>query len=227
MSLDKLQIKDFIKYTCDGWKELLQDLWNKHGDNIQQKINNKIFCVEVLPNKKDVFRAFNFFPMRNLRVVILGQDPYINKGEGNGLCFSVNNECKIPPSLKNIFKELHRCYRENRIETDLSDWANQGVLLLNTALTVLENTSGSHSKIWKSFTHDLLEHIGQYSENVVFILWGSHAQSYKNLINVDKNLILEHSHPSPLSRKSFVGNNHFILCNEYLKSNGYNEIKWI
>jgi uracil-DNA glycosylase len=207
------------------WSDILSGLWKIHGSKIEEDL--KKHDDKLFPKHQDIFRAFTFFSFDDLRVVLIGQDPYINQDEANGLCFSVNRGFKVPPSLRNVFKELHRCYDKMRIDTDLSDWAEQGVLLINTALTVRENKSGSHAKIWKSFTTDLIKYIGMNSSNVVFMLWGAHAQSYKQFINSEKNLILEHSHPSPLSRKPFVGNNHFVLCNDYLKARNIPIIKWV
>jgi uracil-DNA glycosylase len=209
------------------WYDILNGLWKIHGIKIEEELKKQALLGSVFPKNQDIFRSFTFFSFNDLRVVLIGQDPYINQDEANGLCFSVNRGFKIPPSLRNVFKELHRCYDNSRIDTDLSDWAEQGVLLINTALTVRENKSGSHAKIWKSFTTDLIKYIGMNSSNVVFMLWGAHAQSYKQFINNENNLILEHSHPSPLSRKPFVGNNHFVLCNDYLKSKNIPIIKWI
>lgn len=220
----------YIDKTCSGWKELLRDLWCKHGSVIENefKKHEQVFVgLEIFPKSEDIFRAFSFFPFSDLRVVIIGQDPYINSGEANGMCFSVNTGCKMPPSLRNVFKELQRCYGKVRTDTDLTDWARQGVLLLNTALTVREHKSASHSKIWRSFTNDLIEYIGKKSQGVVFMLWGLHAQSYKDKIDHNKNLVLQHSHPSPLARVPFTGNNHFVLCNNYLTSCGYRSIEWV
>lgn len=220
----------YIKDTCPGWKELLTTLWNKYGNEIEnefQKHEEVYVGLEIFPPKQQVFSAFNHFNFSDLRVVIIGQDPYINKGEANGLCFSVTSGCKMPPSLRNVFKELERCYGILRKDTDLTDWARQGVLLLNTALTVREHKSASHAKLWRGFTTDLIKHIGQTSKDVVFMLWGLHAQSFSDLIDCERNLILKHSHPSPLARVPFTGNNHFELCNEYLDSKGFDKITWV
>lgn len=220
----------YIDKTCSGWKEVLRDLWEKHGTIIEEELkrHDEIFIgLDIFPKREDIFRAFSFFPFSDLRVVIIGQDPYINKGEANGLCFSVNTGCKMPPSLRNVFKELHRSYGILRKDTDLTDWARQGVLLLNTALTVREHKSASHAKLWRGFTNDLIRYIGKNSKDVVFMLWGLHAQSFSDLIDDERNLILKHSHPSPLARVPFTGNNHFELCNEYLDNKGFHKIRWI
>ena len=209
------------------WSDILSGLWKIHGSKIEEDLKKQASLDKLFPKQQDIFRAFTFFSFDDLRVVLIGQDPYINQDEANGLCFSVNRGFKVPPSLRNVFKELHRCYGKKRIDTDLSDWAEQGVLLINTALTVRENKSGSHAKIWKSFTTDLIKYIGMNSSNVVFMLWGLHAQSFSDLIDGERNLILKHSHPSPLARVPFTGNNHFELCNEYLDNKGFHKIRWI
>jgi uracil-DNA glycosylase len=136
----------------------------------------------------------------------------------------------MPPSLRNVFAELAREYApQTRLATatSLVDWADQGVLLLNTALTVREGGSGSHMKMWQGFTTDLMRYLGQELENVVFLLWGAHAQSYRPLIDEKKNKVLIHSHPSPLSRQPFVGCGHFGTCNEWLLSRGRLGIQWL
>jgi uracil-DNA glycosylase len=202
------------------WSDVLYPLCQKHN-----VINTN--DASIFPPQEHIFRAFSFFNMNDLKVVIIGQDPYHTKTLADGLCFSVPNGSKMPPSLRNIFKELERSYNVKRTDTDLSDWAKQGVLLINTAFTVEENKPGSHAKHWKNFTRELLTHIGQNSEHVIYMLWGNHAQSYEDCINVSRNMILKHTHPSPLSRKPFVGNNHFVLCNEYLIHNSKECIKWI
>jgi uracil-DNA glycosylase len=205
-----------------AWSRVLLNLWENHKNEIEGILDDET----TLPKNEDIFKAFTFFKEEDLKVVILGQDVYQNEGLANGLCFSVPNGYKIPPSLRNIFKELERTYGIKRTDTDLSDWARQGVLLLNTALTVKMNISGSHTKQWKNFTRDLIKYIGSF-EHIVFILWGNHAQSFIEYIDIDKNLVLTHTHPSPLSRKPFMGNNHFQLCNDYLEKTHKYSIKWV
>jgi uracil-DNA glycosylase len=171
------------------------------------------------------------FPLEDLKVVILGQDPYHKKGEANGLCFSVPSGMKIPPSLRNVFKELDKSFGGGggggvRKNPDLSDWARQGVLLLNTGLTVREHSPGSHAGVWKDFTRAVVEYAGSFG-GVVFMLWGAHAQSFEDCIDAERNLVLKHSHPSPLSRKPFVGCGHFERCNEYLLEKRGACIRWV
>lgn len=219
-----------INNTSEGWRDLLHRLWCKHGDKISSSLQKEEALLQdmllILPPKDNIFRCFSMFPLCDLKVVIIAQDPYINKGEAHGLAFSVEENCKMPPSLRNIFKELHRSYGVVRTKKHLDDWAQQGVLLLNTALTVREGVSGSHMKMWKPMMDDLVHHIGSTCKNVVFMLWGAYAQAYEHMIDASQNLVLKHSHPSPLARKPFEGNRHFELCNEYLQQKGKQAIKW-
>lgn len=213
------------------WKEVIETC-------LQPYIQN-ILCVTkevyVLPPRDNIFRAFSFFDIRDLKVVIIGQDPYhtvfMNEPLADGLCFSVNPQCKkVPPSLRTIFKELeYETKMPLRQNADLSDWAKQGVLLFNTALTVKTGKAGSHMKAWRPFTNDLIGYITQNTTNVVYILWGEHAKSFKGLINTNENLVLECRHPSGLaaSKGPFIGNNHFSLTNVYLRQCGKEEIKWL
>ena len=175
----------------------------------------------IYPPKEFIFRCFNYFNINETRAIILGQDPYQNKGYADGLSFSISGSNKTPKSLNNIFKELERSYGIKRTKNSLEDWAEQGVLLLNTSLTVIDNNSGSHIKIWKEFINSILEWIGNNVKDICIMLWGNHAISYSNLFT--NQLILTHTHPSPLSRKPFMGNNHFIECNKYCKK----MIKWL
>ena len=206
-------------------------------DNIYEKNN-------TFPLKIDVFNAFNYFEITDTKVVILGQDCYINSinidgkeiPQANGLAFSVNSLHKKPPSLKNIFKEMKETINNfNEPESgDLTYLAKQGVLLLNSSLTVEKGNSNSHSKLWVNFTDLLIKYISDNTENVVFILWGNYAKSKNKFINQEKHYIIEGVHPSPLSarynlkgsEKSFFGHNYFNKCNNYLKNNGNNIILW-
>lgn len=183
--------------------------------------------LSILPPDNLIFNAFSFFNIKETKVLLLGQDPYIHKGEAQGLCFSVPVGIKVPPSLSNIFKELETNYGK-RSNTDLSDWAEQGVLLLNAALTVLEGKSNINAKHWKNTTDCIIKDVSDRCQNVVFILWGNFAIAKKELIDEKKHLILTGVHPSPLSAsRGFFGNNHFRIANEYLKENGKDEINWV
>jgi len=177
---------------------------------------------KVFPKKQDLLNAFSFCPFDKLKVVIIGQDPYHGFGQANGLAFSVNRGVKIPPSLKNIFKEVQNSgFDVSSIHGDLKSWADQGVLLLNSSLSVLEGRPMSHKKLnWQKWTDFIVKYVSDNKESVVFILWGNFAQSKKDLIDCSKHLVLESSHPSPLSaRHSFVGCKHFLKANQYLNVN--------
>lgn len=212
------------------WKIIITDLMTKH--DIDNKINyaqqNNEVNLAILPKPDLVFSAFNHFGIDELNVVIIGQDPYINKEQAMGLSFSVPKGVKLPPSLKNVYKCIENtCEITMDFENgDLTNWAKQGVLLLNTTLTVFEKNSNSHKKIWKGFSLDLLKYISDNTENVIFMLWGNDAKKLSKVINSNKHHILEHTHPSPLSRKTFLECNHFQKANEILKKLGKKEINW-
>lgn len=182
----------------------------------------------IYPPGKFIFNAFDRVPFDKLKVVILGQDPYHNPGEAMGLSFSVPKGIKIPPSLKNIYKEIKEDLGHAiPSHGDLSHWADQGVLLLNAMLTVEHKKAGSHRKIgWQSFTDDVIEVISKEQENVVFMLWGNFAKGKKTLIDTDKHLVLEAAHPSPLAGGGFFGSKHFSKANTYLKSMDKQPIDW-
>lgn len=183
----------------------------------------------IFPPTSDVFKSFEYCQFQNLKVVIIGQDPYHGLGQANGLAFSVNSSCPIPPSLKNIYKELVQDIGiKMPTHGDLKKWANQGVLLLNATLTVRANEAGSHqNKGWETFTNELIKIISEIKENVVFILWGNYAKSKSVLIDRHRHLILESAHPSPLSAyQGFFGNHHFSKCNSYLVDKGLTPIDW-
>jgi|TARA_B110000211_G_C13993127_1_gene514946 uracil-DNA glycosylase len=212
------------------WRLILADLVNKHS--IEKKIIYEHQLINrnlaVLPNPDLVFSAFNHFDLEDLKVVIIGQDPYINEDQAMGLSFSIPEGVKLPPSLKNIYKCIENTLNCNmNYQTgNLTKWAEQGVLLLNTTLTVFERHSNSHKKIWKGFSLDLLKYISDNTLGVVFLLWGNEAKKLKSTIDIDKHHILEHTHPSPLSRKSFIDCDHFIKTNELLRENETLEIDW-
>lgn len=218
--------KEIDKIYTD-WRSVLKQYIDKYKDSIQSQINKDTVDNTVYPPSELIFNAFNRFNSKELKVVLIGQDPYINKGEAMGLSFSVPKECKMPPSLRNVFKELEAEFGEQRTNKDLSDWTDQGVLLLNASLTVRKGESLSHMKIWKEYTTDIIKHIASNYKNIVYILWGDFARKYSKLLDSNANLILEWSHPSPLCRKPFVGNNHFKKCNEYLSKIGKESIKWV
>lgn len=183
----------------------------------------------IYPPEREVFAAFKATPWDDLKVVILGQDPYHGPGQANGLAFSVNPGVALPPSLRNIFKEITTDTQAPMpADGDLTRWARQGVLLLNTTLTVVAGQPASHSGIgWEQFTDDVIRRISSGKENVVFMLWGAHAQRKRPLIDESKHLVLTSPHPSPLSaHRGFFGNRHFSLANGYLLSHGKSQIVW-
>lgn len=182
----------------------------------------------IYPKKTEVFNAFKLTNFENVKVVILGQDPYHGPNQAHGLSFSVNYGIKIPPSLANIYKEL-KSDIDFAIPShgNLTSWANQGVLLLNATLTVRAGEPGSHQKTgWETFTDAVIKLISDKKENCVFLLWGNFAKSKINLIDLDKHLVLTAAHPSPLAGGAFFGCRHFSKTNEYLKSKNIGPIDW-
>jgi uracil-DNA glycosylase len=221
-------MQDLIHNIKTNWKDILIKLNKTNLDKLVLEDQKD----KLLPKPQLIFRAFDFFNIQDLKVVIIGQDCYPTKSNAMGLCFSVPEGQKCAASLRNIFKELYAEYGIMRTQTDLSDWAAQGVLLLNTALTVKEGCAGSHLKEWRPFTWDLIRRINSKEEDVptgvVYILWGAHAREYAEIIDGERNLILTGIHPSPLAARSgkFVGFNHFKKTNEYLNKIGKSEISW-
>lgn len=192
-------------------------------------VKNEYNTTVVFPPADDIFNAFHLTPLSKVKVVILGQDPYHNVGQAHGLCFSVKPDVEIPPSLVNIYQELHDdlgCYIPNN--GYLVKWAEQGVLMLNTVLTVRAHMANSHhGKGWEEFTDAAIRVLAEERENLVFILWGSYAQKKGAFIDRNKHLVLSSAHPSPLSAyNGFFGNKHFSKTNEYLKAHGKTEINW-
>ena len=183
----------------------------------------------IYPPMNDIFNAFKLTPLSKVKIVIIGQDPYHNKGQGMGLSFSVNDGVKIPPSLKNIYKELEKeGFHPDTSTGDLTKWAQQGVFLLNACLTVREHQPNSHAgKGWETFTHNAIKLLNENNNPKVFILWGAYAQKKAEVITNPKHLVLKSAHPSPFSAdRGFFGNNHFIKTNEFLRKNNLEEIKW-
>ena len=184
---------------------------------------------EIYPPAKLYFNAFEHCSFDDVRVVILGQDPYHGPGQANGLCFSVNDDVPFPPSLKNIFKEINDDLGYPMPKTgNLERWARQGVLLLNSTLTVRARQAGSHQKRgWEEFTDSVIKLISDKKENIVFLLWGAYAQKKGSVIDPNKHHILSSAHPSPFSvHRGFFGNKHFSKTNEYLKQIGKSPIQW-
>lgn len=212
------------------WVELLKEEFNKdYYKELSEFINNEYSTKTIHPPKEDIFNALLYTSYANTKVVILGQDPYQTPGFAHGLSFSVNPGVQIPKSLQNIYKELNTdlgCYIPNN--GHLKKWAEQGVLLLNTALTVVSGLSNSHQgKGWEIFTDKIISLVNEKKEPVVFILWGNNARSKKDLITNPQHLILESVHPSPLSAsRGFFGSKPFSKTNDFLKKNGLQPIDW-
>ena len=176
---------------------------------------------QIYPPKSEIFAAFDRTPFDKVKVVVIGQDPYHRPGQAHGLCFSVRDGVKQPPSLKNIFKEVGT----ERESGDLTGWAEQGVLLLNRALTVKKGKPGSHQSKWKRFTETVIKKLAERN-HLVFIAWGNEAQEAVAQIDATKHKVLKSAHPSPLSCRRFFGNKHFKRANEYLLQTGQEEINW-
>lgn len=213
-----------------SWKNVLKNEFEKeYFIQLTKFVRNEYKNKVIFPPAPLVFNAFNQCPFDKVKVVIIGQDPYHGDGQAHGLCFSVNDGVAFPPSLLNIFKEIERDLGIPMPKSgNLSSWAKQGVLLLNATLTVQAHNPGSHQhKGWETFTDAVIQKLASEKEHLVFILWGSYAQKKGNLIPLQKHLILKSVHPSPLSAyRGFIGNNHFSLTNEYLKSTSQDQINW-
>ncbi len=217
-----------------GWKEKLEDSFGStEFRGLAKFVKGEYGQKNVFPESKNIFRALNLTPLEKVKVVILGQDPYHGAGQAQGLSFSVPAGVKNPPSLQNIFKELEselgkKSEAETKYHGDLSCWARQGVLLLNTVLTVESGKAGSHSnRGWEDLTDDIIKTVSKECDAVVFLLWGSYARKKKGLIDTKKHLVLESVHPSPLSvHGGFFGCGHFKKANEWLKERAKKEVIW-
>lgn len=216
-----------------SWKEALADEWDKpYFSELTSFVRSQYAApgVTVYPPGRSIFAAFDICPFDKVRVVILGQDPYHGPGQANGLCFSVAPGVPLPPSLINIFKEVHDDLKLSEVPTDgdLTRWARQGVLLLNSTLTVEAHRAGSHqNRGWERFTDEVIMRLNSRREHIVFILWGSYAIKKGAFINRDRHLVLTSPHPSPLSSfRGFFGSKPFSRANEYLTANGYEPIDW-
>ncbi len=213
-----------------SWKKVLQDEFDKpYFSKLVQFVKSEYKSRRIYPPAKSIFRAFDACSFDQVKVVILGQDPYHGPGQANGLCFSVHEGVSFPPSLVNIFKEV-----KNDLGVDippngsLDRWAEQGVLLLNATLTVRAHQAGSHqNQGWEEFTDAVVRILAQKKSELVYLLWGSYAQKKGAVIDNARNLVLKSPHPSPLSaHRGFFGNGHFSKTNEYLAANGLGEIIW-
>ena len=214
----------------ESWKQVLAEEWSKdYFEKLADFVRKEYASSQVFPPGGEIFAAFDATPFDDVKVVIIGQDPYHDVNQANGLCFSVRDGVPFPPSLLNIFKEIQNDLGKPIPESgDLSRWAKQGVLLLNSTLTVKAHCAGSHqNKGWEQFTDEVILQLAQRKENLVFILWGSYAIKKGAFINRMKHLVLTSPHPSPLSAyRGFFGNKHFSTANEYLKKHGKAPIEW-
>ena len=212
------------------WYDLLSDEFEKeYFLKLSAFLKNEYNTKNIYPIKEDVFNALNLLKLANIKVVIIGQDPYHQKGQAHGLCFSVNKNVQIPPSLQNIYKELNSdlgCYIPNI--GNLSKWARQGVLLLNTVLTVEDSKPNSHRfKGWEEFTLQVIKKVNEQEKHIVFLLWGNNAKGFEKYIDKSKHFVLTSVHPSPLSAyNGFFGSKPFSKTNQFLNSKGLKEIDW-
>lgn len=214
----------------DNWKKLLQSEFNKpYFLKLEEFLENEYKSKVIFPKKGLIFSALNLTAIKNIKVVILGQDPYHNNNQANGLSFSVPLGLKIPPSLKNIIKEIKNDINISEpMHGDLNCWAKQGILLLNTVLTVEAHKADSHkNKGWESFTNAVLIELNNLSQPIVFLLWGKKAAYKRPLLTNKNHLILETNHPSPLSAyRGFFGSKHFSKTNNFLIKNALKPINW-
>ena len=213
-----------------SWKEALSTEFDKdYFIKLTDFVRNEYTSGKrIFPEPKNIFNAFNLCPLSKVKVVIIGQDPYHEPGQAHGLCFSVLPPTPIPPSLQNIYKEIESDLGyKSATNGDLTHWAEQGVLLLNSTLTVRAHAAASHTgRGWEEFTDSVIRTISK-QENIVYILWGSHAQKKASFVNPEKNLILKSVHPSPLSAyRGFFGCKHFSKANEYLLKHNKTPIDW-
>ena len=222
-----------ILNLSNDWQEFLkEEISQDYFQNLMKAVSEEYQKFECYPPEDQIFNAFNYCAPKDVKVVVIGQDPYHGKGEAHGLCFSVNNNVKIPPSLRNIYKELLSDLDSIMQPTsgNLEHWAKQGVLLLNATLSVQKDQANSHKHLeWQKFTDSVIKKISEEKENVVFLLWGGFAQKKSKFIKEEKHLILKSGHPSPLSANQgkWFGNKHFSKVNKYLESTNQIQIKWI
>lgn len=214
----------------ESWREKLQSEFDApYFAQLTDFVRHEYATTRVYPPGSQMFAAFDACPFDKVKVVILGQDPYHEPGQAHGLCFSVNDGVPFPPSLQNIFKEIHDDIGTPvPMSGDLSRWAHQGVLLLNATLTVRAHQAGSHqNKGWEQFTDAVIHRLAQDREHLVFILWGAYAQRKGEFVDRSRHLVLQSPHPSPLSaHRGFFGNRHFSRANEYLVAHGIEPILW-
>lgn len=214
-----------------SWQQFLSSEFEKpYFFSLLKSVDEEYDKTVCFPSKELIFNAFNQFDYKDLKVIIIGQDPYHGTGEANGLCFSVNDGVKIPPSLRNIFTEINTEFDRLFLPTsgNLERWAKQGILLLNATMTVRKDEANSHKKLgWQRFTDAVIEKTSNDNEQIVFLLWGNFAHKKATLIDETKHLVLQCGHPSFAGvHKKWFGNNHFIKTNEYLAEKGKQVIEW-
>lgn len=226
-----------IQSLKTDWKEFLEIIYKTRLEDFEKMdrfldTQQEMFMdlQEIYPPRPVIFKTFDFFNVSDLKIVILGQDPYHGPKQAMGMCFSVPKSIRVPPSLVNIYKEIKNCYPAHVISEhgDLTHWNKQGILLLNTSLTVRQASPNSHSAMWRPITNSIIQEISDRCENIIFLLWGTHARSKKKIIDLNKHYILESKHPSPLSanRGGWFGCNHFKKVNDILETLGKMGIKW-
>ena len=211
------------------WTEILAPIKNtEYFTTLWEKVKEEYQTTKCFPPKNQIFRAIELTPFEEVKVVIIGQDPYHNDNQANGLCFSVSDKVKAPPSLKNIFKELEDDLGIKKTSNELEMWAKQGVLLLNATLTVRAHEANSHKDLgWEQFTDFIIKEISDKKENVVFVLWGAFAQKKAGLIDASRHFIIQSAHPSPFSvHKGFFGSRPFSKINQFLEEKGKEPINW-
>lgn len=213
----------------NNWDNILQsEFQKKYFKDLFTFLEQQRVTKEIYPPQEEIFTAFKLTPPEKVKAIIIGQDPYHGEGQGHGLCFSVKKGVKLPPSLKNIYKEMQNDLGLTPAENGfLKSWADEGVLMLNSVLTVEKGKPASHRKKgWEEFTDFVIQYLNQEKENLVFILWGNDAKKKAEHVDRKKHLVLESAHPSPFSVKNFLGCRHFSKTNAYLISKGVSPINW-
>lgn len=211
------------------WSDIFHEITTKHDfQAMHDFLENEYTTQIVYPDRKDIYQAFDLTPFERVKVVILGQDPYHGPNQAHGLAFSVQPNAKFPPSLRNMYKELEDDIGCHRNSPHLQDWAREGVLLLNTVLTVRQGEAHSHKDIgWEVFTDEVIAALSHYLSNVVFVLWGKPAQQKIKLIDTEKHHVITAPHPSPLSAyRGFFGSKPYSQVNAYLESHGISPVNW-
>ncbi|MFZ1721744.1 MAG: uracil-DNA glycosylase [Microgenomates group bacterium] len=213
----------------ESWKKVLKNQFSaEYWQNLTEFVRQEYRTKKIYPPAKQIFRAFDLCPFEQVKVVIVGQDPYHGPNQANGLCFAVQSQEKILPSLKNIFKEIKADTGIEPLNSgDLTRWSDQGVLLLNSVLTVVAHSPASHKdKGWEQFTDHVIHVLNEQRSGIVYLLWGNYAKKKGQIINRERNLVLESGHPSPFSAQQFHGKHHFSQTNAYLALQGLSGINW-